>query len=295
MGRVITSALAGAAFITSTAAFAADLPAPPPPMPQPVVHVPVDTGGWYLRGDVGVGLQHFSDFDHFQTNSAFVWPASWRIDQKAMGDAAFVGFGIGYAWNNWLRFDFTGEYRAAAKFKAIGSYTEFCPSGRCFDVYDGQHSAAVFLANAYLDLGTWWCLTPFIGAGFGGAYNRVSGVTDVGYISDGTTGFGLASTDKAKFNFAWAAHAGLAYTVTNNLKIEFAYRYLNLGTVNTPIIDCNSGGCSGSGSRAYYGLTNFDSHDFKIGLRWMLQAETPQPVYAPPPVYSPPPPLMRKG
>ncbi len=25
----------------------------------------------------------------------------------------------------------------------------------------------LFLANAYLDLGTWWCITPFIGAGVG--------------------------------------------------------------------------------------------------------------------------------
>ena len=44
-------------------------------------------------------------------------------------DTAFVGFGIGYPWNNWLRFDVTGEYRTDVKFKAIGSYTEFCPNG----------------------------------------------------------------------------------------------------------------------------------------------------------------------
>ena len=30
-----------------------------------------------------------------------------------------------------------------------------------------------FMANAYVDLGTWWCITPFIGAGVGGArYNQ---------------------------------------------------------------------------------------------------------------------------
>ena len=63
-------------------------------MIQPV-QVEEQMGGWYLRGDIGVGAQNFKEFDHHQTNSAFVWPASWRIDQRDMGDATFVGGGIG--------------------------------------------------------------------------------------------------------------------------------------------------------------------------------------------------------
>jgi opacity protein-like surface antigen len=261
------------------------------PPPQIVQAPPPETGGWYLRGDVGVGMQHFSDFEHHQTNSAFVWPASWRIDQINMGDTAFVGFGAGYQWNNWFRFDVTGEYRTQSKFKTIGSYTEFCPGGRCFDVYDGSQSAWVMLANAYVDLGTWWCITPFIGAGVGGAYTKSAGLTDVGYITGpGTTGFGYNSSDYSKFNFAWALHAGLAYNVTNNFKVELAYRYLNMGDVQTAIIDCAGTGCGSgtTGPRASYTMTNFDSHDLKLGMRWLLQPEPPAPVYAPPP-------LMRRG
>ena len=125
-----------------------------------------------------------------------------------MGDAFFVGGGIGYQWNSWLRFDATAEYRAKTKFKAIGSYTEFCPTGRCFDVYEGNHSAFVFMANGYIDLGTWMCLTPFVGAGVGVARHSITGLTDVGFISDGTTGFGYASNnDFAEWKFAWALHA----------------------------------------------------------------------------------------
>jgi opacity protein-like surface antigen len=277
-------ALAGATALASTAATAADFPPPMAPPPQ-YVQAPVDTGGWYLRGDIGVGKQNFTDFDHVATNTAFVWPASWRIDQKRMGDTTFVGFGAGYSWNSWLRFDVTGEYRAAASVKALGSYTEFCPGGRCFDAYDGSHSAWVFLANAYLDLGTWWCITPFIGAGVGSAYTTSSGFTDIGLISDGSTGFGFASKEFSKWNLAWAVHAGLAYTVTNNVKLELAYRYLNLGDVQTQTIDCASGGCAApGGARAYYTLTNFDSHDIKVGMRWMLAPDAP--VYAPPPILS---------
>jgi opacity protein-like surface antigen len=278
---------AGAAFAAAVnAASAADLP----PIMQPRAMAPVQVeefGGWYLRGDIGAGMQSFKQFDHVQTNAAFVWPASWRIDQRDMGDTFFVGGGVGYQWNSWLRFDATAEYRAKTKFKVLGSYTEFCPGGRCFDLYDGNHSALVVMANAYVDLGTWWCLTPFVGVGAGFAQHRFSGLTDVGYISDGTSGFGYAQTDSSEWKFAWALHAGVAYNVNQNFKMELAYRYLNFGNVNTPIIDCASAGCAtGGGPQAYYTMRDFSSHDFKLGMRWMLTPDV-QPVYAPP--------LMRKG
>src|SRR5882724_375918 len=227
--------IAGAALAAAfTSAQAADLgPIMQPHQIQPV-QVQEMTGGWYLRGDIGVGAQQFKTFEHHQTNQAFVWPASWRIDQQDFGDAGFVGGGIGYQWNSWLRFDATAEYRMKSKFKVIGSYTEFCPNGRCFDVYDGSHQANVFLANAYLDLGTWWCLTPFIGGGAGFAQHNVTGLTDVGYITGaGSSAFGFAQSDKTSWNFAWALHAGVAYNVSSNLKIELAYRYLNMGDVET--------------------------------------------------------------
>jgi opacity protein-like surface antigen len=279
---------AGAALAAAfTSANAADLP--PVMQARPIAPVVVEefTGGWYLRGDIGVGQQNFKQFDFTQTNNAFVWPASWRIDQKEMGDAFFIGGGFGYQWNSWLRFDATAEYRAKTRFKAIGSYTEFCPGGRCFDVYDGNHSAIVVLANAYIDLGTWMCLTPFIGGGVGFAQHRVSALTDVGFISNGTTGFGYGQNDFTETKFAWALHAGVAYNVNNNFKMELAYRYLNMGNVNTGIIDCASGGCStGAGPRAFYTFREMDSHDIKFGMRWMLAPEA-VPAYMPP--------LVRKG
>jgi opacity protein-like surface antigen len=286
MSSVRILALAGAAAAMSTAAFAADFPPSLPPA-QPMFQ-PASESGWYLRGDVGVGMQRFQAFDHFQTNPLFVWPASWQIVQKQTDDSAFFDFGVGYQVNNWFRFDVTAEHRTSAKFKVIGSYREFCVGGTatCFDQYDGSHAAEVFLLNAYLDLGTWWCLTPFVGASIGGAWNTVTSVSDVGFIADGTTGFGFSQADASNWNLAWSAQAGLAYNVSNNLKLEFAVRYLNLGSVKTPVVNCSLAGCQGTtGPAAYYTLTTFDSVDFKLGMRWMFQPEAP--TYAPP--------LIRKG
>jgi opacity protein-like surface antigen len=280
--KMLAFAGAATAFLATTAASAADFPI----APGPQVRAPIaEASGWYLRGDIGVGSQNFKSYDFTQTAGG-AWPASWRIDQKDIKDAFFFGGGVGYAFNNWLRFDVTGEYRADVKWKAVGSYDTGAPSGRAFDVYDGDHSAAVFLANMYLDLGTWWCITPFIGAGVGAAYHRVSAVSDAGLNADGfgSSAFGYASADRNKWSLAWAVHAGLAYTVTPNFKIELAYRYLNMGSAETAEVDCGSLGCGvGTGPRAFYTLKNFDSHDLKLGVRWMLQPE-PQPA-----------PLMRRG
>jgi opacity protein-like surface antigen len=291
MVRAKIFGLAGVSALLSTATLAADLPPPPPPpvYPAPVVCC---SGGWYLRGDIGVGLQRFQDFQFVQTNvaSGAVWPATWNIDVKDIKNTFFIGGGVGYQWNNWFRVDVTGEWRADVKFKAVGSYVNF-PNpqlGRAFDFYDGDHSAAVVLANFYIDLGTWWCLTPFIGAGIGGAYHRTSSLTDIGINTDGlgASAAGFARDDHTQWNVAWALHAGLAYNVTNNFKVEFAYRYLNMGDVNTAEVLCGATGCgTGQGPRAFYTLTNFTSQDFKIGMRWLLQPEAPPPAY----------PVMRKG
>ena len=282
MGHAKLLALAGATALMSTAALAADLPRPYQPQIMPA---PVETGGWYLRGDVGIGAQNFNAFDFTQTNVGVggAWPASWRIDQKDIKDAMFIGVGIGYQWNNWLRFDFTGEYRADVKFKAVGSYDT--GNGRAFDLYDGDHSAVVALANAYIDLGTWWCITPFIGAGIGGAYHRTAALSDTGLNANGfgASSFGYASADQSKWSLAWAAHAGLSYTVSPNFKVELAYRYLDMGSAQTAEVLCGANGCGGvgGGPRAFYTLKDMTSHDFKIGVRWMLQPEVA--------------PLMRRG
>jgi opacity protein-like surface antigen len=263
--RFLTSI--GAIALVGTSAYAADLGPPPMPYQPPVVPV---ASGWYLRGDVGVGVLDFTQFDHSQTNPAFVWPPSWQIVQKDIQDTAILGFGIGYEFNNWFRVDVTGEYRTKAMFKATGSYTDSCSGGGiCFDVNSGNYSAAVVMANAYIDLGTWWFITPYIGAGVGGAFNQITGVQDNG-ISNGAVGFGYASSDSWSTNLAWNVQAGLTYNVTNNFKVDFNYRFLSLGSPQTAVVACqNTPNCPG----AFYTLRDITSQDFRIGLRWLLQPE----------------------
>ncbi len=267
---------AGAATLLSQAAFAADMAiAPPPPMyaPPPVVE---DFGGWYLRGDIGFSNQRVSRLNN-------VLDATYTTSSQNLGfnTAGIFGLGAGYRFNNWLRADVTGEYRGNSQF--FGKDVLTFPGGFNTDTYHATKSEWVVLANAYVDLGTWWCMTPFIGAGVGGARVSINNFTDQSITNAGLGAQpGLAFGDNvSKWNFAWALHAGVAYKVTPNFTVELAYRYLDMGDGLTGDLRTFDGTNGIVNPTTFKSIT---SHDLKLGVRWDLSS---------PPVYEPP--LIRKG
>jgi opacity protein-like surface antigen len=264
---------AAAAAMLSTTAYAADMAAPPPPQMQyqPVV-VEQPAGGWYLRGDIGIGIMNHSNVAFEQNPLNF---SDFTISHTSLGDSTFLMAGVGYELNNWLRFDVTGEYRNKAAVNFFGTYHQ---SGGTFgDQYQGSVRSVVFLANGYIDLGTWDCLTPFIGAGVGGAWNQFADLTDTSIATfSGGAGSGIGR-NSSSVSFAWALHAGISYAVTQNFSVELAYRYLNYGSV-TDAIDC-AGGCNADS----YKLQNLSSNDIMLGMRWKFPVDAAPVMYAPPP------------
>ena len=284
MRSVMILAAAGAASLLSSVAFAADIPAGPPPQyyaPPPVE----DFSGWYLRGDIGMSNTRGKLFAPAYNDASTV--SVNQIGHEFTGGMTY-GLGVGYQFNNWFRMDVTGEYRSRTQFSGtdyaninFGGGLGVLPIG---DTYRGGYSSWVGMINAYADLGTWWCITPFVGVGVGGAYNTFSGFSDITTVNLGggtTSGLYQAQT-ASKLDLAWALHAGLAYRVNQNMTVELAYRYLNLGT-----------GVTGSGSSFDGTVTNgrpfqfhdLTSHDIKLGVRWTCCDVAPPP----------PPPLITKG
>jgi opacity protein-like surface antigen len=277
---------ASAASLLSSVALAADLPYAPQYAP------PVEEfGGWYLRGDIGMTNQSFGGLhsqliDSENTN----FPGSLHNRDFGFDSSTSFDLGVGYQFNNWLRADVTGEYRGKANLHG----SQFTPTNSAFalvnnqigvDNYSGSKSEWVFMVNAYVDLGTWWGVTPFVGAGIGTARNTITGFRDDGFTAPNFGAVSGVSTvygdDASKWNFAWALHAGLSYRVTPNVSLELAYRYISLGdgmTGATHPFD--------SPATAFdpFILKNITSHDVKFGVRWDLDAPT---TYAPP--------LIRKG
>jgi len=255
---------------------------PPPPV------VIEEFSGWYLRGDIGFSNQQVKEL----TNPAASLP---MISSNYGFDAApILGIGIGYYFNDWLRFDVTGEYRGRSNFHGSEIYN--AGGGNSTDEYTGSKSEWLFLANAYVDLGTWNKVTPFVGAGAGVSRNTTHNIQDVCHGCGGNpanNGVSFAE-DTSKWNFAWALHAGLSYKVTKNFTVELAYRYLDMGKAEMGSF------VSYDFSETLPGSTfeRLTSHDIRLGLRFNLDGfesysqpqyyAPPPPVYQPAPVYAPP-------
>jgi opacity protein-like surface antigen len=267
-------AFAGVASLMATAANAADMPQlMPPPMPC----CEDFAKGWYLRGDIGMSNQKVKSLFNV------LYATADRVDSihKEFDSAPIFGLGIGYQFNNWLRVDLTGEYRGGSTFHGL----DVVSSGGIFtDEYRAIKSEWLVLANVYADLGTWGGFTPFIGLGVGGSRNTISSFID---ICTTCPGGGVAyGATASKFNFAWAAHTGVAYKVTSNVSIEFAYRYLDLGEALSGDLVTYLGQNNVNNPMHFRGIT---SHDFKLGVRWFFDSG---PRYEPMHHY---PPLIRKG
>jgi opacity protein-like surface antigen len=284
MVSVKVAALAGMATVfaavAQSGARAADMPYPPlPPVEVPVIE---EFGGWYLRGDIGMTNQSFRSLYH----PLYSDPGTLSVDPVGMGwdSSMFFGVGAGYKFNDWFRVDVTGEYRGKANFH--GSDVIRTVDGPGVNNYSGSKSEWVFMANAYVDLGTWWCITPYIGAGIGGANVKISGFYETGINNDGNVTVGAYYTrDSSKWNFAWALHAGLTYKVTQSMSIDLGYRYIDLGDATTGTGRTYDGTVT---SGRPFTFNHIYSHDLKIGVRWMLDAPHKQQMIDLPP-------LMRKG
>jgi opacity protein-like surface antigen len=270
-------AAGAASLLSSSMAFAADMAIAPPPQyyaPPPVE----EFSGWYLRGDIGMTNQSVKKLD---SNTSVAFPANTDVG-LGFDSSPLFDLGVGYRFNNWFRGDLTAQYRGRANFHGNDRLI-FNPTTFQSDNFSGSKSEAVFMVNAYADLGTWWCITPFVGFGVGTSYNMISSFRDDNVqIASGVTNGSVANfADNGKWNFAWAAHAGLAYKVTPSVTLELGYSYLDLGSARPgafTLVD----GTTGASSIV---MKNITSHDLTLGMRWELNS---------PPVYAPPP-LVRKG
>lgn len=188
--------------VSSGSADAAD--APPPIVQAPPVPWVELGSDWYLRGDFSYRM--------FDVSGA-----------AGPEDAAALGVGVGYNFSSWLRGDVTLDYQFGSRFSVLDN-----------PIVAGQKlwSSALF-ANGYVDLGTWYGVTPYVGAGVGAAYNYL---------------------DEGRWNFAWAAMLGAAYHLSTNLSVDFGYRYADLGSAVA---------LTGA-------LVDVTAHEFRVGFRYKL-------------------------
>ena len=146
---------------------------------------PVEIGtGWYLRGDVGY---NFNDDSGIYVDSRSTYATGNGTGIRNVFDNSRVtgGVGVGYQFTDLLRGDITADWLAHGSFD--DTYQGGCPvfqydandvqsliTGSCRSDSDGGLDVYNFMANAYVDLGTYVGLTPYIGAGIGVANVRAN-------------------------------------------------------------------------------------------------------------------------
>jgi opacity protein-like surface antigen len=218
--------------VPGAGALAADPSSLPPLMRDAPFPVDEYSTGWYLRGDVGyrinsVGVAHVL----FPPN-----PINNRI-----GDSANFGGGLGFK-SGWFRADFTADYGGSRYFGDTAVRGD----------YSLRVDAITGLVNGYIDLGTWYRITPYIGAGFGASY-----IHGLEFMSQSRPN-NLQTPPGGNWNFAWAAMAGFSYPLTTNLLLDVGYRFLALGEIESDI----------DSRQNMITIRDFTSHELRAGLRF---------------------------
>ncbi|NTJ43175.1 porin family protein [Agrobacterium larrymoorei] len=252
-----------AALMACQTAFAADLyqaePAPAFVDTAPEIQVQ-EASGWYLRGDVGYSFNKAKSFEFDRAGTVI------RSSSSSMKDSFLVGAGVGYQINNYLRTDLTFDYMAKSDFR--GSAVNAGGTGN--DDFRSSLRAYTLMANAYVDLGTYGRITPYVGAGVGGAYVKWDKFT----IDTACGGTPCSWEGKGDWRFAYALMAGASIDVTCNLKADVGYRFRQIG--KGEMFGIGSGGNSGPGRSK-----GFTSHEVRVGGRYVFNGcDTAQ--YMPP-------------
>jgi opacity protein-like surface antigen len=221
----------------STAARAADMPgypADPLPFPRYEAPAPVEefVSGWYLRGDLGYRFQRFSSASDAMTS----------LPDSSLKNVFVGGLGAGYKFS-WFRFDLTGDYGGPNTFSgsnASGSHT----ISANVDTYS-------VMLNGYVDLGNWWGVTPYLGAGVGGARIETHNLVE-------TPALGTPLAAQHQWNTAWSAMAGVSFNVSPNLLVDVGYRHIDMGSIK--------GGPTGN----QFTVNKVNGDEIRIGLRYLL-------------------------
>lgn len=232
----------GAALIGAFSAFqghAADLgPVYPAPAAEAEPDAQFEFGtGWYLRGDAA-----FSPEDHpaLEANGFTGKKQDWNY---------VLGGGVGYKFNSFIRFDVTGDWIGPRDYRrtdpsSIAGQRPLSDTAK-LQKYDG-------LANIYIDLGDWYGITPYVGAGAGFAVfdpsEHISVANEPVFGADNTS---------SRVKFAWAAMAGVSYQIDQNIAVDVGYRHVDLGRFSTQLVG--------------FAIDHHYTEDqVRIGLRYMI-------------------------
>ncbi|WP_029616796.1 outer membrane protein [Pseudorhizobium marinum] len=268
--------LLGAAtlLLTVGAAHSADVyqPEPLPFMDAPEITVK-EASGWYLRGDVGYSFNKTRGAEFMQGGD----PSQYvDFNTTSLKDSFLIGGGVGYQINNYLRTDLTFDYmKSDFEGSTIGGGADFGACvGPCTSRDLSTMHAYSLLANAYVDLGTYGSVTPYVGAGIGGTYVDWKNLRNTSCADDGSSCDDTVEHDgHGSWRFTYALMAGATVDITCAVKADVGYRFRHV--TGGDMFGYNEGGGPGR-DKGFY------SHEARVGARYVFGGCDTPVAYEPP-------------
>jgi opacity protein-like surface antigen len=284
MLNVFKAALIAGVAITGfvSGGFAADLDEPIF-VEQAPDYQPVEIGnGWYIRGDIGYAASHDSGTHTYQTYDPATSLYSPQTFTTGETDSDFsFGGGIGYQLNDWFRVDgtidrFSGDFAGTTVGTSPCSTAAIYVGTSCATNDNQDYTAYQFMANAYVDLGTYVGLTPYLGAGLGVTKVAYGDLTNALYCVAGASpcpavGAPIAPVTHAgadDWRMTYSAMAGVSYDYSKEVKLDLGYRYSKIAAGDQFMFDAAS---IAAGATGVQGKDDgFDRHEIKVGVRYSL-------------------------
>ena len=113
------------------------------------------------------------------------------------------------------------------------------------------------MLNLYKDLGNYSGFTPYVGAGVGLAYNKLSEV----YFT-GNPNLTNRIAGNSDLSFAWSLMAGVGYQISDRAILDVGYRFIDMGSIESGRVD------SGGFANPAVVLDDLRAHEIKVGIRY---------------------------
>jgi opacity protein-like surface antigen len=205
-------------------------------------HLPAaaDAPRFYIRGLIGYDWSRdatFKDENCASTNPPAYFgcgPGVGGLSLGARGDfggSALYEIGAGVEVLPYLRVEAAIDHRPGLAFDGNANFRN---AGGDQPV-SGDVTQSAVMGMAYLEpftaLGADWPVKPFIGGGVGVSRNEIGGMRyDFPALPQPAYS---AMPGGTQYDFTWAATAGFAFDVTERLSLDIAYRYSDLGDIET--------------------------------------------------------------
>lgn len=226
--------------------------------------------GYYASLKAGISHTKFDDsytaFKYNDEGDHYEDKYENRNDDKTGYPNVSVAFGYDFSAISKLNLRTELEYTYKDSVTFNPDFSRFEYSGPGYHEYEnipeGESSffnneikTQLLMLNSYYDFKNKSKFTPYVSAGIGFArikYSR-TGANEYYYW------YPELNNSNSRNNFAWSAGVGVAYSVTDNVALDLAYRYLDMGKAEIEQTEYNT---------IVESKADITSHDFSFGVRY---------------------------